>query len=186
MEREDDTYSWELMAEYPGEGYTSYTINLTSQTWMTGLNASSFLTPQFVSLRECSMIISLVIHLTSQPSAGMIQTVTIYVLNLLPSFSKVMNHRSILTARGKYPPSIGIGPADYNFPSKMHMSSSHKAAPNHQCDSHYSLRVLSSEAETNQPQWWHYLLVVIPDVVTYPDAAFLTITNGNMADRSGF
>ena len=33
----DPTYTWELLEEFPGEGYTAYTLKLTSQTWLTGL-----------------------------------------------------------------------------------------------------------------------------------------------------
>jgi hypothetical protein len=35
MARPDDSFSWKIVATYPGDAYTTFVIDLKSQTWRT-------------------------------------------------------------------------------------------------------------------------------------------------------
>ncbi len=35
---------------------------------------------------------------------------------------------------------------------------------------------------TDQPEWWHYMIVIVPDELTYTDTAFIMVDNGNLGD----
>ena len=41
------------------------------------------------------------------------------------------------------------------------------------------MAVFPAEKDSSQPVWWHYMYVVVPDVIKHPEASFLYVSLGS-------